>query len=38
VKTEQARPRMALAIGLMVLPLLSLILYPAAVAVSTAFQ
>jgi hypothetical protein len=38
VATEQARPRMALAIGLMVLPLLSLILYPAAVAIETAFQ
>ena len=38
VKTEQARPRMALAIGLMVLPLLSLILYPAAVAISNAFK
>ncbi|SRR6266700_3518375 len=38
VKTEQARPRMALAIGMMVLPLLSLILYPAAIAVSNAFQ
>ena len=38
VKTEQARPRMALAIGLMVLPLLSLILYPAAVAIGNAFK
>jgi hypothetical protein len=38
VKAEQARPRMALAIGLMVLPLLSLILYPAAIAVSNAFK
>ena len=38
VKAEQARPRMALAIGLMVLPLLSLILYPAAVAVGNAFK
>jgi Type II secretion system (T2SS), protein F len=38
VKTEQARPRMALAIGLMVLPLLSLILYPAAVAIGDAFK
>jgi hypothetical protein len=38
VKSEQARPRMALAIGLMVLPLLSLILYPAAIAVSNAFK
>jgi len=38
VRTEQARPRMALAIGLMVLPLLSLILYPAAVAIGHAFQ
>jgi hypothetical protein len=38
VKTEQARPRMALAIGLMVLPLLSLILYPAAVAIGSAFK
>src|SRR6266536_997470 len=34
VRTEQARPRMALAIGMMVLPLLSLILYPAAVAIA----
>src|ERR1051326_7421703 len=33
VKTEQARPRMALAIGLMVLPLLSLILFPAAMSI-----
>jgi hypothetical protein len=38
VKTEQARPRMALAIGLMVMPLLSLILYPAAVAIGNAFK
>jgi Type II secretion system (T2SS), protein F len=38
VKTEQSRPRMALAIGLMVLPLLSLILYPAAVAIGNAFK
>jgi hypothetical protein len=38
VKTEQSRPRMALAIGLMVLPLLSLILYPAAVAIGDAFN
>ena len=29
---------MALAIGLMVLPLLSLILYPATVAISNAFK
>jgi Type II secretion system (T2SS), protein F len=38
VKTEQARPRMALAIGLMVLPLLSLLLYPVVVALGNAFQ
>jgi len=38
VRTEQARPRMALAIGLMVLPLLSLILYPAVVAIGNAFK
>ena len=38
VKAEQARPRMALAIGLMVLPLLLLILYPATVAISNAFR
>lgn len=38
VKAEQSRPRMALAIGLMVLPLLSLILYPAAVAIGNAFK
>jgi hypothetical protein len=38
VKTEQARPRMALAIGMMVMPLLSLILYPAAVAIGNAFK
>jgi hypothetical protein len=38
VRMEQARPRMALAVGLMVLPLLSLILYPAAVAISNAFR
>ncbi len=38
VRMEQARPRMALAIGLMVLPLLSLILYPAAVAISDVFR
>ncbi len=37
VKTEQSRPRMALAIGMMVLPLMSLILYPAAVAIGNAF-
>ena len=38
VKAEQSRPRMALAIGLMVLPLMSLILYPAAVAIGNAFK
>jgi hypothetical protein len=38
VKTEQAKPRMALAIGLMVIPLLSLILYPATVAIFGAFK
>lgn len=38
VRTEQARPRMALAIGLMVLPLLSLILFPTAVAITSAFK
>lgn len=38
VKSEQAKPRMALAIGMMVLPLLSLILYPAAVAIGNAFK
>ncbi len=38
VKAEQAKPRMALAIGLMVLPLLSLILYPASVAIVSAFK
>jgi hypothetical protein len=38
IKAEQAKPRMALAIGLMVLPLLSLILYPAAIAIGNAFQ
>ena len=38
VKTEQSRPRMALAIGLMVLPLLSLLLYPVVVALGNAFQ
>jgi hypothetical protein len=38
VKTEQARPRMALAIGLMVLPLLSLLLYPVVVALGNAFK
>ena len=38
VKSEQAKPRMALCIGLMVMPLLSLILYPASVAIVTAFQ
>ncbi|HYW24777.1 MAG TPA: type II secretion system F family protein [Terriglobales bacterium] len=38
VKTEQARPRMALAIGLMVLPLLSLLLYPVVVAIGNAFK
>jgi hypothetical protein len=38
VRSEQSRPRMALAIGLMVLPLLSLILYPAATALVGAFQ
>jgi Type II secretion system (T2SS), protein F len=38
VKSEQSKPRMALAIGLMVMPLLSLILYPASVAIVKAFQ
>jgi hypothetical protein len=38
VKTEQARPRMALSIGLMVLPLLSLVLYPTVVAIVAAFK
>src|SRR5579885_1309017 len=38
VRMEQARPRMALAVGLMVVPLLSLILYPAAGAISNAFH
>jgi hypothetical protein len=38
VKTEQSRPRMALAIGLMVLPLLSLLLYPVVVALGNAFK
>jgi hypothetical protein len=38
LKSEQAKPRMALAIGMMVLPLLSLILYPAAVAIGSAFK
>lgn len=38
VKTEQSRPRMALAIGLMVLPLLSLLLYPVTVALGNAFK
>lgn len=38
VRSEQARPRMALAIGLMVLPLLSLILFPTAVAITSAFK
>ena len=38
VRTEQARPRMALAIGFMVLPLLSLILFPTAVAITSAFK
>ena len=38
VKTEQSRPRMAMAIGLMVLPLLSLLLYPVTVALGNAFK
>ena len=38
VRTEQARPRMALAIGLMVLPLMSLLLYPVTVALGNAFK
>src|SRR5215471_6383180 len=38
VRTEQSRPRMALAIGLMVLPLLSLLLYPVTVALGNAFK
>jgi len=38
VKAEQARPRMAMAIGLMVLPLLSLILFPAFMSIGTAFR
>jgi len=38
VRTEQSRPRMALAIGLMVLPLLSLLLYPVTVALSNSFK
>jgi hypothetical protein len=38
VKTEQARPRMAVAMGLMVMPLLSLLLYPAWIAIGNAFR
>src|SRR5215469_2982889 len=38
VRTEQSRPRMALAIGLMVLPLLSLLLYPVTVALGNSFK
>lgn len=38
VRAEQARPRMAMAIGLMVLPLLSLILFPAFMSIGTAFR
>jgi hypothetical protein len=38
VKTEQSRPRMALVIGLMVLPLLSLLLYPVTVALGNSFK
>jgi hypothetical protein len=38
VRSEQARPRMALAIGLMVVPLLSLILFPTASAITTSFH
>jgi Type II secretion system (T2SS), protein F len=38
VKAEQARPRMALPIGLMVLPLLSLIVFPIGVALLASFR
>jgi hypothetical protein len=38
VRTEQSRPRMALVIGLMVLPLLSLLLYPVTVALGNSFK
>jgi hypothetical protein len=38
VMTEQSRPRMAMVIGLMVLPLLSLLLYPVTVAIGNAFK
>ena len=38
VKAEQARPRMALPIGLMVLPLLSLIVFPVGVALLASFR
>lgn len=38
VRAEQSRPRMALAIALMVVPLLSLILFPTIVAISSAFK
>jgi len=38
VKAEQARPRMALPIGLMVLPLLSLIVFPIGVALLASFK
>jgi hypothetical protein len=38
VKAEQARPRMALPIGLMVLPLLSLIVFPVGVALLASFK
>jgi hypothetical protein len=38
VKAEQARPRMALPIGLMVLPLLSLIVFPVGVALLASFN
>jgi Type II secretion system (T2SS), protein F len=38
VRAEQARPRLALPIGMMVLPLLSLIVYPIAVALLASFK
>lgn len=38
IRTEQARPRMSLAIGLMALPLLSLLIFPTASAVISAFK
>jgi hypothetical protein len=38
VKAEQARPRLALPIGLMVLPLLSLIVFPIGVALIASFK